>query len=203
MYANIDPREPDPVVDPDSSLAFSMEGPRDAPPPLLPRYWAPGWNSDQAINKFQAEVGGALSGGEIGVRIFSSSLDREALREAAASAPPPAFARRADALLILPRRHVFGSEELSAKAPALASRIPEKTLYVSVADAGRLGLAEGKLAEISFFGAGGEGGIERLVIPAALADLPEGIASLPWGLPGLPGAPLQAWATVRAAEEGA
>jgi NADH-quinone oxidoreductase subunit G len=203
MYANLDPAEPDPVVDPDSSLAFSMEGPRDAPPPLLPRYWAPGWNSDQAINKFQAEVGGALSGGGIGVRIFSSSLDREALREAAAPAPPPAFARRADALLILPRRHVFGSEELSAKAPALASRIPEKTLYVSVADAGRLGLAEGKLAEISFLGAGGEGGRERLVLPAALADLPEGIASLPWGLPGLPGAPLQSWATVRAAEEGA
>jgi NADH-quinone oxidoreductase subunit G len=208
MYANLDPREPDPAVDPDSSLAYSMEGPRDAPPPLLPRYWAPGWNSEQAINKFQAEVGGALRGGGIGARAFAAPIDRAAL--IAASAPPlgsalaPDSARPAAALLILPRRHVFGSEELSAKAPALASRIPEARLRLSVADAGRLGLADGKLAEIRFLGEGGgsesEGG-GRLVLPVAVADIPKGLASLPWGLPGLPGAALQAWATVRAEEE--
>jgi NADH-quinone oxidoreductase subunit G len=220
IYANLDPREPDPAVDPDSSLAYSMEGPRDAPPPLLPRYWAPGWNSDQAINKFQAEVGGALRGGGIGVRIFASPIDRQALLAAAASAlladfapppdsaPPDGSARPIDTLLLLPRSHVFGSEELSAKAPALASRIPEASLRLSIADAGRLGLEDGKLAEISFLGEGGGRGSEegegggRLVLPIAIADLPEGTASLPWGLPGLPGPPLQAWASVRAAEEG-
>jgi NADH-quinone oxidoreductase subunit G len=209
MYANLDPREPDPAIDPDSSLAYSMEGPRDAPPPLLSRYWAPGWNSDQAVNKFQVEVGGPLRGGDIGSRIYASDLDREALRAAAGIFPggsngsvglPLAFAKRADALLVLPRRHAFGSEELSARSPALASRIPEPRLFLSIADAGRLGLADGKLAEIRFQNGDDEGRDRRgpfLVLPVTVADLPEGTASLPWGLPDLPGAPLAAWACVR------
>jgi NADH-quinone oxidoreductase subunit G len=151
-----------------------------------------------------------LRGGDIGSRIFGSDLDREALRAAAGIFPgasigsvgvPPAFAKRADALLVLPRRHTFGSEELSARSPVLASRIPEPRLFLSVVDAGRLGLAEGKLAEIRFqYGAEeGSQGPEAafLVLPVTVADLPEGVASLPWGLPALPGAPLSAWAAVR------
>ena len=36
-----------------------MEGYEDQPPaPLISRYWSPGWNSVQALNKFQQEVGG-------------------------------------------------------------------------------------------------------------------------------------------------
>ena len=202
MYANIDVREPNPSVDPDSSLAFSMEGPRDAPPSLLSRYWAPGWNSDQSLHKFQMEAGGTLRGGEIGARIFEAAPDREALRGAAANAAiPPAFVRRDGALLVLPRHHAFGSEELSAKSPALATRIPEPKLFLSIPDAGRLGLSDGRLAEISFVDELREDDsarkASRLVLPVTVADLPEGLASLPWGLPGLPGPPVAAWASVR------
>ena len=206
MYANIDVREPNPSVDPDSSLAFSMEGPRDAPPPLLSRYWAPGWNSDQSLHKFQMEAGGTLRGGEIGARIFEAAPDREALRGAATgTAIPAAFAKRDGALLVLPRHHAFGSEELSARSPALATRIPEPRLFISIPDAGRLGLADGKLAEIGFMDELGEGDTarkaSRLVLPVKVADLPEGLASLPWGLPGLPGAPVAVWASVRPVPE--
>jgi NADH-quinone oxidoreductase subunit G len=210
MYASIAVRDPEPAIDPDSSLAFSMEGPRSAPPSLLSRYLAPGWNSDQAINKYQDEVGGSLraaadDGGraEIGERIFDSEPDLEALRSIAApdgsrGAPPP-FAKRSDALLVLPRRLAFGTEELSARSPAIAARIPEAALFLSLADSGRLGLEPGALAEIRF----DEGGLQgqALRLPIALADLPEGVAELPWGLPGLPGAALAAWASVRRAGE--
>ena len=48
MTANIDVSEPKPPDDPDSALAFSMEGFQGQPPPaLIPRFWSPGWNSIQ------------------------------------------------------------------------------------------------------------------------------------------------------------
>ncbi len=59
------------------ALNFSMEGyngagAEDRPPELLPFAWAPGWNSPQAWNKFQTEVGGALRGGDPGVHLFAA-----------------------------------------------------------------------------------------------------------------------------------
>ncbi len=212
MHANLDPRDPDPRLDPDSGLAYSMEGAIAAPPSLLSRYWAPGWNSDQSLHKFQSEVGGALrpsaagEGAEIGARIFGGETGRAALRElafggAGAGAPgiPAAFARRGDALLVLPRRFAFGSEELSAKSPALATRIPEPRLFICPPDAARLGLTEGASAEIRFEGADSVPQVLRV----AISDLPEGVAELPWGLPALPGAPLASWAAVRPSKEAA
>ncbi len=71
MTANVDVHEPQPPDDPDSPLAFSMEGYDGQPPPaLLPAFWAPGWNSVQALNKFQIEVGGPLRGGDPGRRLI-------------------------------------------------------------------------------------------------------------------------------------
>ncbi len=71
MHANVSIHEPEQPHDPDTALAFSMEGyPGHPPPPLIPRFWAPGWNSIQALNKFQDEVGGPLSGGDPGERLI-------------------------------------------------------------------------------------------------------------------------------------
>ena len=67
MLADVSVHEPKPPADPDTPLAFSMEGYQDQPPaPLISRYWSPGWNSVQALNKFQQEVGGPLKGGDPG-----------------------------------------------------------------------------------------------------------------------------------------
>ncbi len=54
--------EPAPVVDPDSALAFSLEGlaPAESPAALLPRVWSAGWNSGNGLHKLQEEVGGPL-----------------------------------------------------------------------------------------------------------------------------------------------
>ena len=69
--------EPRASADPDTALRYSMEGyngagAEDRPPELLPFAWAPGWNSPQAWNKFQTEVGGALRGGDPGVHLFEA-----------------------------------------------------------------------------------------------------------------------------------
>ena len=67
MHADVDVSEPKPPDDPNSPLAFSMEGYEGRPPPaLLAHDWAPHWNSVQALNKFQEEIGGPLRGGDPG-----------------------------------------------------------------------------------------------------------------------------------------
>ncbi len=173
MHANLDPHEPQPPADPDSPLAFSMEG---APPPvpaLLSRVWAPGWNSPQAINKFQQEIGGALRGGDPGVRLLVPSAKPDlpyfSVPEAADGAPR-----------VLPLYHLFGSEELSAAAPVMRERIPAPYLALHPATALELGLAQAERVDLRYAG----GGVR---LPLALrADLPRRCVGLPLGLPGVP-----------------
>jgi NADH-quinone oxidoreductase subunit G len=95
MLADISVHEPAPPADPDTPLAFSMEGYQDQPPPpLISRYWSPGWNSVQALNKFQQEVGGPLHGGDPGKRLIepfsflSSKRQPTRLPQSDISSPP-------------------------------------------------------------------------------------------------------------------
>ena len=70
MLANISVHEPKPPTDVDSSLAFSMEsGPQQPATFADSVFWVPGWNSIQATNKYQSEIGGALRGGDPGIRL--------------------------------------------------------------------------------------------------------------------------------------
>ena len=88
MLANISVHEPKPPDDPDSPLSFSMEGNPDQPPSaLLPFFWTPGWNSIQAVNKFQAEIGGPLRQGDPGVRV----IERDGAEFSFFEQLPPAF----------------------------------------------------------------------------------------------------------------
>lgn len=142
--------EPAPPDDQDSPLAFSMEGyPGQPPSPLVPHYWAPGWNSVQALNKFQSEVGGPLRDEHPGIRL---------LEPAGSSEPryfmdiPEPFHRREGAWLILPLWQIFGSEELSAEAAALAERIPEPSLALHPDDARRLNVQAGGRLEMTLTG---------------------------------------------------
>ena len=80
MFADKTVFEPKPPKDPDSPLAFTMEGyPGQPPSALIPRFWAPGWNSPQAMNKFQTEVGGPLRGGDPGRRLIEPATSRSTL----------------------------------------------------------------------------------------------------------------------------
>lgn len=73
IFANQTVHEPPPPPDPDTPLTFSMEGATLQPPPaLIPRFWAPGWNSIQSLNKFQQEIAGALIGGNPGRRLIEN-----------------------------------------------------------------------------------------------------------------------------------
>jgi NADH-quinone oxidoreductase subunit G len=193
MLAEGSVHEPKPPEDPDSPLAFSMEGYLGAPPPpLIPRYWAPAWNSVQALNKLQEEVGGPLRGGDPGVRLV------EAGASAAVSywnGAPSAFAPREGEWLVVPRHHLFGSEELSVLSPAVRERAPQAYVAIHPADVARLRLAADEQVDLSV------GDVSYRVPYRAAPDLPRGVVEFPVGLPGLTGLVLPAWGTVRKVSE--
>ncbi|MEX5218786.1 MAG: NADH-quinone oxidoreductase subunit NuoG [Nitrospira sp.] len=147
MVANVTMHEPRPPVDPDSPFAFTMEGSHNTvPPPLQPQVWAPRWNSNQALNKFQEEVGGPLRDELIGPCLIEPGKGEGS---PASGAIPPAFQPRAAEWLALPRYEIFGSEELSASAPALSTRVPPMSIAMHPADAARMEWAAGDRLQLA------------------------------------------------------
>jgi NADH-quinone oxidoreductase subunit G len=140
--------EPMPPADPNTPLAFTMEGEQGiVPGPLVPRFWYPGWNSEAATNKFQIEVGGPLHGGVPGKRLIEPSGRRTEPFEIAPIEP----AGRGE-VWVVPKPHIFGSEELSRIAPWLIELTPPARITVHPNLAKRMGMAEGKEAEIELGG---------------------------------------------------
>jgi len=193
LLADISVHEPKPPEDSDSPLAFSMEGyPGNPPPPLIPRYWAPAWNSVQALNKLQEEVGGPLRGGDPGVRLVEAAASAAVVYFDAA---PPAFAPRDGEWLIVPRYQIFGSEEMSVLSPAVRERAPQAYLAMHPADAARLRLAANEQVDLIV------GDVSYRVPHLAVPDLPHGVAEFPAGLPGLAGLVLPTWGRIRKVSE--
>jgi NADH-quinone oxidoreductase subunit G len=115
MRANLSVHEPKQPVDDETPLAFSMEGLGvGLPSALIPSSWSPGWNSNQSIQKFQDEAGGTLKGGSAGVRLISPGSGCSFKGEI-----PNAFQPVESEYLLVPLYRVFGTDELSAKSPAI------------------------------------------------------------------------------------
>jgi len=179
VLANIDVNEPPPPADLNSPLSFSMEGnPNQPPSPLIPFFWSPGWNSIQATNKYQSEIAGPLRGGDPGVRLIAPGGDGNA----SPAIIPAGFEARSDEWLIVPLFHIFGSEELSQHAPAVAELFPKPYLALNAEDAGAFG------SEAEIFG--------RTLPVRTVSSLPKGIAGLPSGLPGMEVFDLPLWARI-------
>lgn len=144
MLADINVHEPKPTDDADSPLAFSMEGYEGQPPaPLISRYWSPGWNSVQALNKYQEEVGGPLKGNDTGIRLIEPHTLPSSIPSREGQVPPLPSGERAGVRGEIvteisyfqripnanvtkegekpdfPIYRIFGSEELSLYAPGI------------------------------------------------------------------------------------
>ncbi|WP_212631551.1 NADH-quinone oxidoreductase subunit NuoG [Pseudomonas sp. KB-10] len=177
MRANISVHEPRQPQDQDTAFAFSMEGYGGSKEDRqqIPFAWSPGWNSPQAWNKFQDEVGGHLRAGDPGVRLL----------EAAGNALPwfdvnSAFNPAAGTWQVAPLHHLFGSEENSARAKPIQERMPEPYVALARDEAARLGVNDGALLALRVNG-------QALRLPLKVRDdLAIGLVGLPLGLPGIP-----------------
>lgn len=177
--------EPVPAEDTNTPFSFSMEGFTGQPPAaLIPRFWAPGWNSIQSVNKFQEEVAGALRGGDPGRRLITPFETAEIRFK---DQIPGLFEPEGDDLLIVARAAVFGSDEQSRYSPPVQQLIPAASVWINEDEAERLDAKEGQEMTLSI------GGF-RIVLPVRLdASLPPRIAMIPSWLPGLPGENLPLW----------
>jgi NADH-quinone oxidoreductase subunit G len=185
LHADRSVFEPKPPPHDDGPYTNSMEGYYGTmPAALYPYIWAPAWNSVQALNKFQAEVGGAMAGGDAGVRLLQSPL---ASRGYARDVPPP-FAPREHEWLILPQYELFGSEELSALAPAILERSGRVRIALNAQDAATLSVADGETVAVALAPAAVHAKVS--IHPA----LPHGIAALSTGARGFAGTALPAFA---------
>ncbi|WP_313026020.1 NADH-quinone oxidoreductase subunit NuoG [Pseudomonas lopnurensis] len=192
MRANIAVSEPRQPQDNDSAFAYSMEGYAGSAEnrQQIPFAWSPGWNSPQAWNKFQDEVGGHLRAGDPGVRLLAPSgrsLDWFAVNAA--------FAPQKGQWQAVPLYHLFGSEETSALAEPIQARMPTPYVALNRAEAERLAVDEGALLSLELDG-------DTLRLPLRILDeLAVGLVGLPAGLPGIPA--VFAGATVTALKEAA
>ncbi|WP_440466240.1 NADH-quinone oxidoreductase subunit NuoG [Pseudomonas sp. YH-1] len=177
MRANINVSEPRQPQDIDSAFAFSMEGYAGSTEPRqqIPFAWSPGWNSPQAWNKFQDEVGGHLRAGDPGVRLIEAK--GEALWFSEIPAP---FHTAASQFKVVPFYHLFGSEENSSKAAPVQERIPQTYVTLAKAEADRLGVNEGAIIRLTVKG-------QELRLPLRVSEeLGAGLVALPIGLQGIP-----------------
>ena len=170
--------EPGPALDPDSPLAYSVEGlqPPQAPDELRPRTWWPGWNSNNGLHKFQEELEAVRPAQPSGVRL----LDGAGGREVPPVAAPPRFAARDGEMLLVPLHHIYGSEPLSMYTPGVRERAPAPFIGLNEEDAERLAVREGDLLEVWL------PWMDARAPFALVPSLVTGTAGVPCGLPGLP-----------------
>ncbi|MBT0627086.1 NADH-quinone oxidoreductase subunit NuoG [Pseudomonas fluorescens] len=178
MRADISVHEPRTPQDPDTAFAFSMEGYSGSVEPRqqVPFAWSPGWNSPQAWNKFQDEVGGHIRAGDPGTRLIESTGDS---LNWFAAVPRP-FNPAQGTWQVVPFFHLFGSEETSSKAAPVQGRIPAAYVSVAKSEADRLGVNDGALLSLNVDG-------KTLRLPLRINDeLGAGLVALPKGLAGIP-----------------
>ena len=177
MRANISVHEPRQPQDIDTMFTFSMEGNNQptAHRSQVPFAWAPGWNSPQAWNKFQDEVGGKLRFGDPGVRLFETSengLDYF-------TSVPARFQPQDGKWRIAPYYHLFGSDELSQRALVFQSRMPQPYIKLNPADAAKLGVNAGTRVSFSYDG-------NMVTLPVEISEgLTAGQVGLPMGMSGI------------------
>ncbi|KPA91093.1 NADH-quinone oxidoreductase subunit NuoG [Pseudomonas asplenii] len=178
MRANISVHEPRTPQDQDTAFAFSMEGYSGSAEPRqqVPFAWSPGWNSPQAWNKFQDEVGGHIRAGDPGIRLIESRGDNLGWF----TSVPAAFSPSRGTWQAVPFYHLFGSEENSSKAAPVQERIPAAYVALAKSEADRLGVNDGALLSLNVAGT-------TLRLPLRVNEqLGAGLVALPAGLAGIP-----------------
>ena len=176
MHANIHVSESASPLDAETPYAFSMEHEfASVAPAMQPVIWAPGWNSNQAINKFQKEIAGNLRGGDTGIRLFEAaagSLNRF-------SGIPPTYQPESGIWLVVALPHIFGSEELSLSSPPIVERMPAIFVRLNPQDGKVLDVDNGDLIAIKHVTSEFCLDMPVLIEPS----LPSGLIGITMGLP--------------------
>lgn len=150
MTANVSVHEPKQMEDKESVMSFSMEGiPAQKDASIHASSWAPKWNSNQSISKFQDEVNGELKQGHPGCLLIERKDSNGSYFEAASASATPS----AKQLRLVLSYQIFGSDELSARSKPIQARMTDAYIGLSPEDAQARDLRQGDVATISPSGA--------------------------------------------------
>ena len=148
LYADVSVSEAKQPQDLDSALGYTMEGsPIDNTSALLPQVWSPGWNSNEAINKFQQEINGPLKGGDAGLRLFDRTIDstvdqaKDKARQAARMIP--SIKLQPGEILAHSQSRLFGGDLASHLSSALKQRSGTISALIHPDTAAQMGLVVG------------------------------------------------------------
>ncbi len=137
MRANISVHEPKQEQDEDGVMVYSMEGvPAIKDASVLNSPWAPGWNSNQSIFKFQEYAGGPLKQSSQGERLLVNSSTEKSWNTPAKNTSSVS----GQGYQVFPLYHIFGSEELSSYTPSIQEKATSAYIALNPADAEKLGL---------------------------------------------------------------
>ncbi len=140
ITANTSVHEPQQSPDEETPLTYSMEGlNRDQPSALTPFVWSPGWNSNQSLQKFQAETDGPLKGGPSGIKLIKSSgcgvsLDYDRT---------PSVSLKNNYWRLVPIYSLHGSEELSLHTKEISELAGLPFIMLSGRDADNMKVSDG------------------------------------------------------------
>lgn len=166
LQANIKVAELKAPVDDDSALGFTMEGlPIKRPPALNALNWYPRWNSNEAVNKFQDEIGGRLRGGDPGLLLITEK-DSGELNYAVSD-------KSQSGLLAVSQSRLFDSCEMTVLSVALAQRADMRIAMMASKTAEKLNLGDGDLVKIQV-------GDSSVSLPLVLdSRMPENLVTVP------------------------
>ncbi len=148
MRAHLNVHEPKQEQDEDGLMNYSMEGvPPTKDATIFNSPWAPGWNSNQSVFKFQKTAGGELRQGGQGERLFDENTGAKAWYPAAVSKTS------INGFAMFPLYHLFGSEELTAHSDAMQAKATGAYVALNPADVAKLGLAVSDGVQVQHNGA--------------------------------------------------
>ncbi|CAL4326222.1 NADH-quinone oxidoreductase subunit NuoG [Buchnera aphidicola] len=147
LRANIDIHESSQPKDLNTIFSFSMEGYNQPNKSVshIPFAWFPGWNSPQALNKFQKKVGESLISGDSGTHIFKNN---EKIIETYSKLIPRDFIEE-KYWYIIPYYHIFGNEELTQYSSTIQENIPLEYALIGLLDGIELGLKKDSIVEFN------------------------------------------------------
>ena len=145
-----------------------MEGlNRDQPASLTPFYWSPGWNSNQALQKFQSEVNGPLRGGPVGQRL----IEPQTTGISQPSDFTPLQIVNEDKWQLVPMYRVHGSDELSVRTAEVAELAGEAFVAIGPELAAKLEVADGDGLKINIEAANGIEGVDSIEVSLSVKIL--------------------------------
>lgn len=178
MNAGVNVHEPRQTQEFDSGLAYSMEGiPLAVDTPLNTNNWSPGWNSNEAINKFQQEIDGPLKQGMLGVLLFENETLDLAMPPLTPSdeAGITAQSLTGNQLLAVRQARIFGSDSRANQSPSLYNRIGQAIAQIHPDTAAARGLTEQVRIRVD-----GQDVIVPIMISTQVAKNTIAVPDVPW-----------------------